>query len=88
MASLRISDGRQNALRAAMKFINELGNTITIDVTGDGIYCIVSIIGPTSETENIITQLEAKMLYRMLGAFLGKDACICKGSSSLVPLSS
>lgn len=56
-----------------MKFINELGNTITINVTADGIYCIVNIIGPTSETENIITRLEAKMLHRMLGAFLSND---------------
>jgi hypothetical protein len=67
-------------------FINEIGNKIKIKIkkkkdTGinyktkekinfNGVS--LSIIGPTSETENIITRIEAEKLYLALKKFLGK----------------
>ena len=67
-------------------FINEIGNTIKIKIkkqkdTGmnyktkkvTSFQAVnISISGPTSESENIITYKEAYELYMSLGDFLGK----------------
>lgn len=51
-------------------FINELGNTITVDVTSlpiDGVDGInIHIEGPTSETDNHVTRLEAEKILSHL----------------------
>lgn len=67
-----------------IKFINEIGNTIIIKIKKHNDYGInyktkekkkyngvsISIIGPTSMSENEITLQEAKELYKLLGQFL------------------
>lgn len=58
-------------------FINELGNTITVDVTTlpiDGVDGInIHIEGPTSETDNHVTRMEAETIFRHLAAELDRD---------------
>jgi len=52
-------------------FINEIGNTISIEVAGiNGRVCIV-IRGPSSISENIVTRQEAEKLRHLLNGFLG-----------------
>jgi len=65
-------------------FVNEVGNKIKIKIkkyNGNGVNhktkesvkfkgVSVSIIGPTSEMENMITLDEAKKLYECLGEYL------------------
>lgn len=65
-------------------FINEIGNKIRIKIkkqketkanatTNELIQFVgvsITIIGPTSETENIITRQEAEELYKCLGDYL------------------
>lgn len=66
-----------------LKFTNELGNEIEIDITGSNYELIskgkdpieyktviISIIGPTSTSDNEITLNEAKNLYLLLGNHL------------------
>lgn len=67
------------------KFINELGNKIKIKIKGQKETVInqdkkikidmisISIIGPSSTSENIITHKEAEELYAALKNFLNMD---------------
>jgi hypothetical protein len=57
-------------------FVNELGNTIMVEVTEkeiegvDGV--LIHIEGPTSETDNHVTRMEAEKIFDHLKAVLGK----------------
>ena len=55
-------------------FTNELGNDIEIEIKdfgcGSANQLTISIIGPNSETENIITRMEAEYLHQLLGQYL------------------
>lgn len=57
-------------------FTNELGNEIEVSVTEkeidgvDGV--LIFIAGPTSDTENHVTRMEAEIIYRELGKVLGR----------------
>jgi len=69
-----------------VNFINELGNKIKIKIKNEKVENInyktkqkikytginISIIGPTSMSENIITVKEAEKLYLALKIFLNK----------------
>lgn len=58
------------------KFVNECNNEITIDIhnteekNGEISLLSVSLIGPNSQSENIITREEAIELHAALGKFL------------------
>jgi hypothetical protein len=58
------------------KFINELGNQITVQVEESSISGVngvtISIIGPTSEVENHITLVEARVVHEQLGLLIEK----------------
>lgn len=61
----------------AIEFQNELENAITVDVSAkdiDGIDGIlIHIEGPTSETDNHVTRLEAEMIFQELEKALGRN---------------
>ena len=56
------------------QFVNELGNSIKVKVSEIDIKGIkgvsILIAGPTSETENQITLIEAKIIHEQLGILL------------------
>lgn len=56
------------------KFVNELGNEIVVRVTKKDIHNVpgvsIFIEGPTSDTENHITLLEAEVIYKCLGLLI------------------
>jgi hypothetical protein len=56
-------------------FVNELGNPITVTVSEkeiDGIPgVLMSIAGPSSNTENHVTRLEANVIREQLSLLLG-----------------
>jgi hypothetical protein len=69
-------EARQEARPNAERFKNELGNEITLAVypkPTDGVEGVMIFIrGPSSDTENHITKIEAERMYAQLGKVLGK----------------
>lgn len=57
--------------RAEMRFTNELGNKIVISVehTRDG--HLITMEGPSSVSQNTVTEAELNNLFRVIGAYLG-----------------
>ena len=57
--------------RAEMRFTNELGNKIVISVehTRDG--HLITMEGPSSVSQNTVTEAELDNLFRVIGAYLG-----------------
>ena len=53
------------------RFINELGNDISMDVVSDDRGITVSAAGPTSQVEHTWTPLEAQRLRDLLNQALG-----------------
>jgi hypothetical protein len=64
-------------LSESQSFINELGNEILVDVTDlpiDGVDGVnIHIEGPTSETDNHTTRMEAKVIFRQMAEVLDRD---------------
>lgn len=52
------------------RFINELGNNISISVRDKGDHIRIYMKGPDSETENIITRKEVRVLKKLLNKIL------------------
>ncbi len=84
---MKIEEILSNLMEKETKeFTNELGNEITVSIHAkviddvDGV--MISIIGPTSETTNHITRLEADKLYKTLGKFLRDEHVRCLVDSS------
>ena len=66
-----------NIIESSKTFHNELNNKITVKITEkdiDGVAgVIIYISGPTSETENHITRMEAKEIYVQLKDLFDKE---------------
>lgn len=65
-----------NDLRHEEKFVNEFGNNITVRISERDIRGVkgvmIFIAGPTSDTENQITLMEAEIIYKQLGLLIKK----------------
>lgn len=76
MPGLFALESRQENRQNTEHFKNELGNNITLAVypkPTDGVDGVMIFIqGPTSDTENHITWVEAERLYAQLGHVLRK----------------
>ncbi len=66
-----------NLCESTKEFVNELDHDIAITIEGESIDGVpgvnISISGPDSEAENIITRKEAEMLLKELEAFLAEE---------------
>lgn len=58
------------------KFINELGNEVTVSITEKSIKgvegVLIFISGPTSDTEVLVTKKEAKVILQELSSLFEK----------------
>lgn len=61
-----------SAMRVLLELVNERGNEIAIDAKrGPGADEItLRIVGPSSESTNVVTEQEARAIYRALGHVL------------------
>ena len=59
-------------MRHARTMVNELGNHIDVCVAREGQTVVLTMIGPDSTCENIITLAEARTLHALLGQALAE----------------
>lgn len=55
-----------------MKFENELGNEITLEVIGTDAFVEIIMEGPDSMSSNLITRVEGQKLYECLKEIFGE----------------
>lgn len=66
-----VRDGQGSArIFTSCVFTNELGNRIRIQVERSDTDITIRVIGPMSESENVLTPLEAARLHETLGESL------------------
>lgn len=81
---------QDRTVKVTRGFVNELGNSVTVEVDRSGSEVAIRVIGPSSTGENVLTRLEAVRVYEALGEVLTERAmgtrCVAHQHREWVPL--